>query len=276
MLNEIEVFVFDLDGTLYEDTHHFDFYADRLCEKLNPANWDNFYKDYQLVKENKHPLKVGTVYDADNDLILTQKDRKVLQAISWTGKKISEEKVTELYPEELEFNFHSLFNVGDFWWVPVSIARHYGISNELAHQSFIQTREYMMSSNFQMKEIPGFKDTLFSLSKIKKLVLFTNSPQKDSEVIVRKLGFFDFFDYKIFEGQKPVKTEEYLIKIRDHYHVPFSKIFSIGDNPINEIIPANKLGCKTILIDAHEIGDQTHADYVVKNIEGLVELLKKM
>lgn len=276
MLNEIEVVVFDLDGTLYEDTHHFDFYADRLCEKLNQANRDHFYRDYQLVKENKHPLKIGTVYDAANDFILRQKDRKVLHAFSWMGKKISKTEIRALYPGELTFNFQSLLNVGDFWWIPVSIAKHYGISDESAQQSFLQTREYMMSSDFQMKEIPGFKDTLFSLSKIKKLVLYTNSPQKDSEVIVKKLGFLDFFDYKIFEGQKPVKTAEYFIKIHEHYHMPFSNILSIGDNAINEIIPANKLGCKTLLIDAHEIGDETHADYIVKNIAGVVELLNKM
>ncbi|NRD77853.1 HAD family hydrolase [Bacillus sp. BRMEA1] len=276
MLKDIEVIVFDLDGTLYEDTHHFDFYADRLCEKLAPTNKEHFYKDYQLVKENKHPLKIGTVYDANHDFILIQQNGKVLRAVNWEGEKISDNVVKELYPGELKFNLHSLFSVGDFWWVPASIARHYGLSGVSANQSFLQTREYMMSADFQMKEIPSFKDTLFSLSKRKKLVLYTNSPQKDSEVIAKKLGFLECFDYKIFEGQKPVRTEENFIKIKDHYQLPFSKMLSIGDNAINEIIPAKKLGCKTIQIDAHEIGDQAHADYVVKNIAGVVELLKKM
>src|SRR5579875_1613925 len=272
MLKDIEVIVFDLDGTLYDDTHHFDFYAERLCEKLNPKNRDDFYQDYQLVKENKHPLKVGTVYDAVKDLILIQRDGKVLHAISWAGKKLAEDKVRELYPEKLKFNFHSLLNVGDFWWIPVSIAKHYGISDDGAEQAFLQTREYMMSPDFQMKEIPGFKEILCSLSKTKKLVLYTNSPQKDSEVILKKLGLRDFFDYKIFKGQKPVKSEEYFEIIRNHYHVSFSNILSIGDNAINEIIPANKLGCRTILIDTHNIGGQTYADYVVKNIAGVVEI----
>ncbi|MGJ7911371.1 HAD family hydrolase [Neobacillus sp. LXY-1] len=276
MLKEIEVIVFDLDGTLYGDTHHFDYYADRLCEKLAPSNRNSFYRDYQIVKDNKHPLKVGTVYDAEQDIILIQKDGKVLQALTWAGKELSEEKIRELYHNELEFNLHSLLNVGDYWWIPVSIARHYGLTSEQAHQSFLETREFMMSAKFQMLEIKGYKEELQRLSKTKKLVLYTNSPQKDSVVIVEKLGFKNFFDYMIFEGQKPVMTEEYFIKIRDHYHVKFSNILSIGDNAINEIIPAKKLGCKTILIDAHEIGDKTHTDYIVKNIEGLVDLLKKV
>ncbi len=29
---KIKVIIFDLDGTLYEDTHHFDYYAKRIEE----------------------------------------------------------------------------------------------------------------------------------------------------------------------------------------------------------------------------------------------------
>ncbi|RDI36898.1 HAD family hydrolase [Falsibacillus pallidus] len=274
MLNDVEVIVFDLDGTLYEDIHHFDYYASRLGEKLDPINRKRFEEDYQTFKENRLPLKIGTVYDVKNDLVLKQNGGKVLEAFDWFGEKLSEEKIAELYPQEIVFDFDSMLNVGDLWWIPVSIARHYGLSSELAHQSFLQTREYMMTNDFQMEEIEGFKDALQSLSQSKKLVLFTNSPQKDSEVIVTKLGFLDYFDYKIFEGRKPVKTEAALRKISDHYGVPFSKILSVGDNAINEIYPARKLGCQTILIDGHDYGDPSQADYVVKNISGVVELLE--
>ncbi|WP_433747675.1 HAD family hydrolase [Falsibacillus pallidus] len=274
MLKDVEVIVFDLDGTLYEDIHHFDYYADRLGEKLDPINRKRFEDDYQIFKENRLPLKIGTVYDVKNDLVLKQRGGKVLEAFDWSGEKVSEEKIAELYPEEIVFDFDSMLNVGDLWWIPVSIARHYGLSSELAHQSFLQTREYMMTDDFQMEEIQGFKDALQSLSQSKKLVLFTNSPQKDSEVIVTKLGFLDYFDYKIFEGRKPVKTEAALRKISDHYGVPFSQILSVGDNAINEIYPARKLGCQTILIDGHDYGDPSQADYVVKNISGVVELLE--
>ncbi|RLQ93683.1 HAD family hydrolase [Falsibacillus albus] len=274
MLKDVEVIVFDLDGTLYEDIHHFDHYADLLGEKLDLISRKSFEKDYQSFKEGRLPLKIGTVYDVENDLVLIQKNGHVLEAFEWSGAKVSKEKVSELYPQEIVFDFHSMLNVGDLWWVPVSIARHYGLSSELAHQAFLQTREYMMTPEFQMQEIQGFKEVLQSLSRTKKLVLFTNSPQKDSEVIVTKLGFMDYFDYKIFDGRKPVKTERALRKISEHYDVPFSKILSIGDNAINEIYPARKMGCQTILIDGHEYGDPSQADYVVKNIAGVVELLE--
>ncbi|MDF0727383.1 hypothetical protein PY093_11865 [Cytobacillus sp. S13-E01] len=45
--NKTRVIVFDLDGTLYEDTHHFDYYALRLQEMLPEENRVLFWNDYE-------------------------------------------------------------------------------------------------------------------------------------------------------------------------------------------------------------------------------------
>ncbi|MGE8204866.1 HAD family hydrolase [Heyndrickxia sp. NPDC080065] len=273
-MQDIKIIVFDLDGTLYEDVHHFDYYAKKLCEKLDSKYRVSFNQEYQNVLKGLHPLKFGSVYDVQNDLILTHKNGHVTHAFTWEGEPLSSEEIKNIYKAELQFDFHSMLNIGDLWWVPAAIARHYGIDNHEAEASFRETREYMMSDEFQMKEVPGFKEMLKHLSNKKKLVLLTNSPERDSEVIMSKLGFQEYFDKKIFDGRKPIKTKEHLNKIKEYYQIEFNQILSIGDNAINEIFPAKEFGCQTILIDPHKISEPSHGDLIVNNLLELVHALE--
>ncbi|MED3653919.1 HAD family hydrolase [Heyndrickxia sporothermodurans] len=273
-MEKIKVIVFDLDGTLYEDTHHFDYYANKLCEKLDIEKQELFRKDYEAILAGEHSLKMGAVFDVEHDLILTHVNGHVIQAHTWDGEPLSEHEVGELYPKELQFNFHSMLNIGDLWWVPAAIARHYGIDNESAGKAFLETRQYMMTPEFQMKVVPGFKEVLQQLSGSKKLVLLTNSPKQDSEVLLHKLGFNNLFDTLIFDGKKPIQTKDHLTKIKEKYQVEYHQILCIGDNAINEIFPAKRLGCQTILIDPHAISKSENADYIVSHLSMLVNILK--
>lgn len=272
-MEKVKVIVFDLDGTLYEDTHHFDYYANKLCEKLGIEKQELFKKDYEAILTGEHALKMGTVFDADHDLILTHENGQVLQAHTWDGEPLSKHEVGKLYPKELQFNFHSMLSIGDLWWVPAAIARHYGIDNESAGLSFLETRQYMMTPEFQMKVVPGFKEILQRLSNSKKLVLLTNSPKRDSEVLLKKLGFDNLFDMLIFNGKKPLQTRDHLTGIKENYQVEYREILCVGDNMMNEIFPAKQLGCQTILIDPHNISREVGADHIVPRLSMLVDTL---
>ena len=51
---------------------------------------------------------------------------------------------------------------------------------------------------------------------------------------------------------------------------------SVGDNLVNDIIPARNLGCKTIYIDSHQIANEQSADIVVEKIEDCFEILRNV
>lgn len=270
---KLKLVVFDLDGTLYEDTQHFDFYAQTLKNKLEVHKQGDFARDYRLVLTGEHALRMGRVYDVKSDLILVQKDGWVREAYQWDGTPLTLEKVKELYPQPISLNMQTMISVGDLWWVPSSIAGHYGLPSQKIVEAFMETRNYMMSDDFQMKPVIGLKEAIEKIAKNQHVVLMTNSPQKDSEVILKKLGLEQVFHEYIFEAQKPLKTEERLKELKNRFGIAFDEIVSIGDNWINEIQPARQLGCATIYINPHGLGSEKDADIIVREIKEVVALL---
>ncbi|MGB8955149.1 MAG: hypothetical protein WCC10_07240, partial [Tumebacillaceae bacterium] len=58
-LKRINLIVYDLDGTLYEDTHHFDYYANELKKRLPEDKQAAFQADYEAARRDDHPLRIG-------------------------------------------------------------------------------------------------------------------------------------------------------------------------------------------------------------------------
>jgi FMN phosphatase YigB (HAD superfamily) len=272
-----KVIVFDLDGTLYEDTHHFEYYAKRLQSKLPTEKQAQFWEDYQLAQQGEHALKVGRCYDVKRDLILVQEHNHVNEAYTWDGSLQSGEEISIFYPNPIVIDQLHIISIGDLWWLPITIARHYGLSANHSYKAFLETRSYMMGPEFSMTRVPGFVETLTKLrQKGFKLTLLTNSPEPDSEVILTKLGLEKLFDLKIFEGKKPTHTAKRFSVIKEHFQVEYNQIVSVGDNWINEILPASELGCSTILIDPYFVSKKADANHIVRDLSQLIPLLAEM
>lgn len=273
-MKQAKVIVFDLDGTLYADTHHFDYYAKLIRELLPEEVKDSYSEQYEAALNGKHAVRIGRVYDAKKDLLLMQEDGEVLEAYDWEGTKLADDSVAELYPEPIQIDLTDMVSIGDQWWIPPVLARHYGIGPEQTYEAFQQTREWMMGPEFVMEPIAGLADQLRRLSESKRLVLLTNSPQADSEAILVKLGLADVFDHKIFMGQKPMESQNHFKAVAKRYDCAFHEIISIGDNWVNDIHPPRRLGCRTIFIDWHQTGRPDSADIVVRSMQEAVEIFK--
>ncbi|MFC3523137.1 hypothetical protein ACFOLK_00405 [Marinococcus halophilus] len=65
--NDKELLIFDLDGTLYEDTEHFDYYAERLGAFIPEKERTTFFTEYDAVQKGERALQIGTAYDAEKD-----------------------------------------------------------------------------------------------------------------------------------------------------------------------------------------------------------------
>ncbi|SDH92494.1 putative hydrolase of the HAD superfamily [Alteribacillus persepolensis] len=244
--NSIRIAVFDLDGTLYEDTHHFQYYAKELVSKLPHEKQPLFWEDYYNMLESRHPVAIGRVYDVERDRILEVDPTtyKVKKTWNWNGEVVS---TGEDYPGSVALDFHSMIAIGDGWWLPAAAAKHYGIGSTF--DSYRRTKEYMQTKEFQFAEAPFRRQALVRLRQQCELVLLTNSEADDVERLLETLDLKGVFHHIIPNAKKPAQTRAHFASIVEEYDVRAEEVVSIGDNYLNDIVPAENMGMQAVLID---------------------------
>ncbi len=272
---DCKLIIFDLDGTLYEDTDHFDYYASLLKEKVAIDEQEHFIKDYEDMKKGDHPVAIGKAYDVERDAILTLDPLtlKVTHVQKWDGTEWDSEDVNHTYDRELTFDFEKMIAIGDGWWLPYSAARHYGVSIEETYHCYTKTKEFMVTDEFQLTKTPGLKEGLNKLKEEAEIVLVTNSEKDDVERLLNELELDDLFPEIVPLAQKPVQTKKIFLDLMKKYGVKADETVSIGDNLINEIAPALLLGLKTIYIQPTGIKLE-HAN--LKVVTSLADVFKKV
>ncbi|PAD14788.1 hydrolase [Shouchella clausii] len=240
--------VFDLDGTLYEGTDHFDFYATHLQQKVAKKDRLEFQLDYEAMKAGNHVVQIGKAYDVARDAVLTidPMTLKVTAAHTWEGEQYDQASVEEVYTGELSFNFEDMIAIGDGWWYPFVCAKHYGVTD--CYSSYQATKEYMVSDKFQLEPLPGLRDKLLELKKHTHVVVMTNSDRDDVGRLFKELGLEGVFEHIISSAKKPTRTMGLFEQLLSHYEVKPEEAVSVGDNFINEIAPAVLLGMDAVYI----------------------------
>lgn len=275
-LKKVDLVVFDLDGTLYEDTDHFDYYADCLAGQLDSEVRKEFWEDLKKSRSGQHPLKIGRVYDVEKDLILQITiDGQVISGWNWSDNKLSKDLLNELYPKKITCNMHSRIYLGDGWWPPAAIAYHYGL--ESTEACYLETKEWINNNDDFLKPITGLREALENLKKEKTIILATNSDVQDTEAILNNLELRDLFQDIYTSCNKPEDSYDLFNGIMDKYNCSPANLLSIGDNYLNEIGPVIKLGGRAVLIDREDaFSQQDISGYVIDSIEELIPIFKQI
>lgn len=274
-LDAIRVIIYDLDGTIYDDIHHFELYAREMQKGVPTDRQVAFWADYTAVLAGEHPaLRIGTFYDVAHDLVLEMNGGMVERGLQWDGEEIPPIVRRQLYPGVIQPDHINVMNVGDLWWVPSAISAHYGGDTASRDRAFFHIRDVMAAPEFAIRPIPGLRELVLALKGKVVQVLVTNSPQSDSEAILSKVGLNGLLDRHYFRSNKPAGLERIITELADLYQVPASAILSIGDNLVNEIAPARVMGCQTVFIDPHSIGQSGAADLTVRRMTDLIPQLR--
>ncbi len=250
MIQQSKLLIFDLDGTLYEDTEHFDYYCKLLQKKVDPEIADEFYETYEKMKEGIHPVKIGKVYDLQNDAAITIEPltMQITAVHNWDGSEWTREKREKEYGETISFDLKRMIAIGDGWWLPFVTAVHYGLTEQDTWEAYNLTKEYMVSDQFSLTKTPGLKEALTRLKEEKIIAVLTNSEHEDVMRLLRELGLEGLFHEVVTSALKPVKTKERFTYLLEKYKVKPEEAVSIGDNILNEIAPALLSGMKAIYI----------------------------
>lgn len=273
-LNEIRVILFDLDGTLYEDEDHFDCYAECLAQLLPAQHRSAFWQDLQAIRQGRHALRLGRVYDRKKDLVLeVDIHGRVLRVWTWQGEEFDASAVQNLYPEPVAFSMQDMLYMGDGWWPPAACGYHYGL--ESTAYCYQKVKAALVQNENLLTPLPGLVSALKTLQGRYPLLLGTNSDAEDTERIVRALSLQGIFDHHYTSCGKPAHTVHLFRDIQKRYALSPEELLSIGDNYLNDIAPLRQLGCATILIDPHGIADAWEdTGPVVKSMKEIIPLFE--
>ncbi|ADU31253.1 HAD family hydrolase [Evansella cellulosilytica] len=270
---ENKLFIFDLDGTLYEGTDHFDYYAERLKLDVPPENLEAFVRDYELMKAGKHPVAIGKAYDTKNDAILTVDPMTltVVKAEDWNGNRVTE--VEKQYGEkQITFDFKNIIAIGDGWWLPCACALHHGVDE--CYPRYVETKDYMVTDQFQLEKIKGLTTFLKNLREKASIVLLTNSDEDDVSRLLSELDLEGIFHEVLTSAQKPTKTTSFFEQLLEKYDVSPKETVSVGDNFINEIAPALLMGMNAVYISEHSHEAEHEQLVQVNRLHEWMELMK--
>lgn len=269
VIKESKVIVFDLDGTLYEGKSHFQYYANLIQLELPHEKQLLFEETYNEMLCGKHIMKIGMVYDALRDYIISISPTtlEVTSVCTWEGEEVEEGH--RLYEVPFDLNHPTRVVVGDGWFFPVVAAVHYGLTD--IYHCYDQTKEYMTSELFTLEQTKGLKEALVKLKETKKLVLVTNADANDVINLLDILSLTSMFDLEIVDALKPMNTQSHLREIMELYNVFPNEIISIGDNFINEVVPAVNLGMYGICLTEQEVDFKSDNFFTVPTLENLFE-----
>ncbi|WP_160917271.1 HAD family hydrolase [Halobacillus litoralis] len=271
MIENAECLIFDLDGTLYEDVDHFQYYADLLKERVSQKNQQSFDEDYKAILNGEHLLMIGKVYDMERDTIVTVDPftGRVEKVTSWYGDLWDREAVRKAYPQSLQYDFEHYIAIGDGWWLPFAVAMHYGVGIGEARECYVKTKDFMATEEFLMSKTKGLKAALERWKEDKLLVLLTNSEDYDVENMLNRIDLSGLFHDHIPSAFKPQKTEEHFQTILDRYNLNPEEVVSIGDNFLNEIAPALNMGMKAVFVQLADVEFDYPNLQVVKSLEDI-------
>lgn len=264
-LKDINVLIFDMDGTLYQDYS----FMERYISKMMAGS----YPDVEInetvalaydILEGKKTVKLGFLYDPADLSFFSHQNLKPLVSYDWDGVEM----------EMAEKEESTLAYLGDPWGIAQLMAVKKEIPLEVLKKAFIDVRAEMLTEAYCIIKRTDLFEEIGKLQN-KRTILMTNSPLPTGQEFVDFLGIGNVFDEFYFDGKKPHGIKELFSKLLSEGHQPH-EILSIGDHPWNDLHPVHKAGGHTCLISKYEHQDETSWSVSVKSIDELVEVIRNL
>lgn len=277
-------FIFDLDGTLYEDAAIFDMYARELAAFVSPERRERFLMDWDEAKDGRGVAAIGLGYDQTTDRLFHFEGNRITAWLDWEGSiaPALAENVAALEhgaggsaatDDELTIFRDGRFNIGDMWWLPAALAAHYGVTTAQRERAFLATRAIMSSDTYRVAPIEGVAEMLMALQRAGHgLIAMTNSPPETAADVLRQIGLRGMFDDVRPLAAKPAGLTRFLAET-----VAPRPLLSIGDNYVNDIAPSLRAGQSGLFIDRHGLGLGADSPRCarVPSVRAMLEWLKR-
>lgn len=269
-INNIQVLVLDMDGTLYQDESFIEPYLSYLFQGHGGNSGVSMWqREAESILAGKHALKIGHFFSRSLKSGVEYRNGEIAGLYDWEGKRIEPSGASLDIIRDIHY-------IGDAWGVVGAIADYADVPASVRTQAFMNIRRDMISTLNCVKPHDGVTAALRGLKSIRHKVLMTNSPEEAALDFVSRLGLDNAFDTVIYGGNKPQGLADYLQEYMNRHGISPDQIVSIGDNAWNDLYPVKKLGGRTIWISPYETYDEEKWDLRLRTLDDLEDFLVKL
>lgn len=267
-LHEIEVVLFDLDGTLYQDGTFYKRYLELLFKEGNyAASLEEMLEEMDRLLEGRHTSSIGDWYHPSTDTWSRETLENQLEVPhqDWYGAEV------KIEPSQLT-NTPAIY-AGDAWSLVSIFTVKYGIDEAKRQEAFQQVRKEMLQGSSSFERHTGLYEAIRQLSVVQSKLLLTNSPENTGREFIAALGASELFSDIIYGAGKPVGMEQFMSELMKREGLRPEQILSIGDHAWNDLYPVRKLGGRTAWISAYPSSDPSPWDVRLTTLDELASLL---
>ena len=250
--------VFDLDGTIYQDTEFHRIYLKYLVQKTPYETWE---KDLAAFADDVF---------AGKRLIMNSFYRIADGRFSCPGDFFNMLESSLAEKEE-----DKTVNLGDAWAVMEYIGRSLGLlENGRRQRVYAQTRLAMAQRG--LKTDHRLHEALERLKERCYTVLMSNSYESTAREFLRSIGFEGAFSSEVFSAGKPQRMKEALAGVRPGALQNPRSLITIGDFAYNDLEPLGRLGAVTVWMNPYPCVHKPPCDLELQTTADLAEFLEML
>ncbi len=263
MKTPVRTVIFDLDGTIYQNTAFHRDYLRYLVEGTDRADWaqaligfaDDVFAGKKLVMNRFYRSEAGNPQTLD-ELFLTIA-AGICPPMTYEQARDS----------------RGLIYLGDAWAVMALIGATLGlIGNGRGDQIYRRVRAGMEQEG--MRGNTALKAAIERLSKRCDVILLSNSYEDTARAFLEQLGFDGVFEHIRYSANKPFDMIAILKDFNPRMFDQPETVWSIGDHAYNDLMPVSQMGGRTVWINGFDQNVAHPAcDVVLMTLDDLAKYL---
>lgn len=262
MQNSDLTVIFDLDGTIYQNTTFHRDYIRTLVDGTERESWER-----ALVWLTEEIL-------SGRELIMNRFYRRGVLNVS-SVQELAGTLRGRLCPEmgyEEALHTDGILYLGDAWAVLALLGESIGcLQGERSDFVYRSTRESMERKGMQGSL--RLKQALTSLQQRCRVILLSNSYEATVREFLRQLGFDGVFREICSSAHKPFGMIESLRKLDPEVLRRPQTLLSIGDHAFNDLMPIAAVGGKTLWMNPYSGIHKPHYDWSLQTLDELADFL---
>ena len=265
MKNDIETVVFDLDGTVYQNTVFHRDYLHFLVEGTRYEGWHTQLVEFAEQVYAGRRLQMNCLYSPK---------RLACQTPEAFFCALEQCLCPPLAYQEALLRQDILY-LGDAWAVVILIGKALGLLEGARNEAvFRRTRQKMEQDGIE--GCPALAEEIRRLAMRRRVVLLSNSYQNTVEEFLKQLGMAHTFPVLCCSANKPADMIRNLHRAVPEAAARPQAVVSIGDNAFNDLMPVAALGGKTVWLNPYPHIRRPHCDVELRTLQELCAYLASL